>query len=350
MLPSSPLPEPVSPKSPSPRKRLPGQHLVASVLATALLVAAFAGVFAFVVRGAGNTPNRLRAASGPFATSTAEVTVTGTAISGSAPSPTATTASGGGPGQQTGQVRVTKNQDMRPACVDDTAPYTVTLLNVGTVTASWHVYIPAVVEPAFIGPATGPQPLSSPLASYPYWADVKPQDGSVAPGQTASFVMTPRWAMPCGGTTYHGAVQLSFPSGITQPDIPLTYAGTGPARYSKVVLVSGSLTMTQPCPASGAAPAPFTFAFKNTGNYKAYPSIDTGKDDIGLHHWADIQSVTSDSPSADLHWLYPGETWTVVIAPSSLVSCDGPIYHTYVYISNAQGTQETITITDTFHS
>ncbi|HEX9413180.1 MAG TPA: hypothetical protein VF916_06730, partial [Ktedonobacterales bacterium] len=145
------------------------------------------------------------------------------------------------------------------------------------------------------------------------------------------------------------SVQLSFPSGVSQADIQLTYAGTGPAPYSHVVLVSGILNLTQPCPASGSAPPTFTFAIQNTGNATAYPSIDTSKDNIGINPWADIPSVTLDPPNPAVStWLYPGETWTVTVAPRAGVHCDGTVYHVYVYINNAQGTSETMTFTDTF--
>jgi hypothetical protein len=112
---------------------------------------------------------------------------------------------------------------MRPACLDDPAPYTVVLYNAGNVTAKWHVDIPEFVGQAPRGSAAETQRLTGPLSSSPYWATVKPQDGSIAPGQTASFVVTLMWAMPCNGNRYHASVQLSFPPGTSQADIPLRY-------------------------------------------------------------------------------------------------------------------------------
>jgi hypothetical protein len=212
------------------------------------------------------------------------------------------------------------------------------------------VNIPAYTGQSATGPTARPQPLFSPRSGSPFWAAANPSDGSVAPGQTASFVMTPSWPMPCGGTTYHASVQLSFPSGASQADIPLTYDGTGPAPYSKVVLVSGNVTMTQPCPTGGSAPPPFTFAIKNTGNATAYVSVDNSKDRVGVQPWAGW-SVTYDPPNPPVTtWLYAGGTWTVAISPQAGVQC-GAAYHTYLYINNTQGTSvttTTMTFTDTF--
>jgi hypothetical protein len=236
---------------------------------------------------------------------------------------------------------------MRPACIDETAAYTVVLANDGNVAANWHVDIPVVVvERAPSGPAG--QPLSSPRSASPYWAQAQPADGSVAPGQTASFVMVPVWAMPCGGTTYHAAVKLSFPSGASEPDIPLTYAGTGPARYSQVGLTVGSTSMPQPCPAASATPAQFTFAIKNIGNYTAYPYVDVYQDYVGAATWASISSIVEDPPNAVSTWIYSGQTWTVTVQPHAGVQCGGAVYHVYIRINNAQGTSDLITINVTF--
>lgn len=288
MLPSSSFPE-----APFPRKKPSNIRLVVTGLVTGLLVVAFAGVL--VARGIGNTP---RLASGPLATATT-LTTTTTAPDASTPD-TATPAPGstplpttaaGNPGTQTGAVRVTQNQDERQLCLDDPTPYTVMLFNGGNVTANWHVYVPAVYGAVSGGPVVLSQPLASPLSSYPYWADANPQDGSVAPGQTASFVMTVHYGMPCGSTLYKAAVQLHFPAGTSQADIPLTFGGTGPARYSNVVLVSGSLNMTEACPTSGVAPAPYTFVIKNTGNYFAVPYAVVPETGLGGRYWTDTQYV-----------------------------------------------------------
>lgn len=342
MLPSSSFPE-----APSPRKKPSNIRLVVTGLVTGVLVVAFAGVL--VARGVGNTP---RLASGPAATATSLTTTatdvattdTGTPAPGATPLPTT---SAGNPATQTGAVRVTQNQDMQPACASDTAPYTVVLFNGGSVTATWQVNIPEFVGLAPGGPTALSQPLFSPLSSTPYWANPTPKNGSVAPGQTASFVMNVYWPMPCGGTTYHAAVQLGFPAGTSQADIPLTYTGTGPARYTNVVLVSGSLNITQPCPATGTAPASFTFAIKNTGNYVAVFLGIVPFDTVGSNQWATFQSEFDPIESRG-DWIYPGQTLTVTISPVVGVSCDGTVYRTKVYSTNPAGTVDTITLTDTF--
>ena len=340
MLPPYSSEDPTTPEDsiPSPRRKLPGMRVIIPGLAIVLIVAVLVGVLQ-IARGAGNTP---RQASGPMPTATAATgaTANDTPAPGPTPPPTATN----NPPAPTADVRVTQNQNERQPCINDpAASYSVTLFNAGTLSANWHVYVPAVYG-ADIG---GTQPLVGPLSSYPYWAVPEPQDGSIAPGQSASFRMTMHYPMPCGSKLYEAAVQLSFPSGGSQADIPLTFGGTGPSPYSKVILVSGSLSITQPCPASGSAPAPFIFAIKNTGNAKAYPSIDVFKERIGADGWA-AYSATSDRQNADLHWLYAGETWTVTVAPRAGVLCGGTIYHVYIYITNADGSNVTMTMTDTF--
>lgn len=338
----APTPSPV----PSPGKKLFTLRRALTALAVILVISGFIGAFA-VVHGAGNTSHR---ASTSGATATTAMTTTSpdaptasaTTTPGLTPVPTATS---GGSTQPTADIRVTKNQNVRlPCTIDPTTPYTVVLYNAGTVNANWHVNVPPVYE-GVTNP--GSQPLISPPSVYPYWADPSPLDGSVAPGRTASFVMTVRSPrVPCDGSSFHATVQLSFPSGLSQSDLPLSYSGYGPAPYSSVALTSGSLNLTEACPASGSAPAPFTFAFKNTGNYKAYSVVDYFKDTIGLHNWATVSSIKISPQEPDTHWLYAGETWTVTIAPTIYDQC-GATYHVYIEITNAQGTEPTITITDT---
>lgn len=346
MQPPSPFEEPTAPgdSTPSPRKKLPSMRVVLPGLAIVLIVAVLVGLLQ-IARGAGNTP---RQGMGPMSTATA---VTGATVSandtptpGPTPPPTATN----NPPAQTADVRVTQNQNERQPCVNDPAPYTVTLFNAGTVSANWHVYIPVNIGLAPGEPNSGSQPLVSLPSSSPVWATAEPYDGSIAPGQSGRFVMTPVVSMPCGSTLYKAKVQLSFPSGGSQADIPLTFGGTGPAPYSNVILVSGSLNVTQPCPTSGSAPAPFTFAIKNTGSATAYPSVDTLKDKIGGSPWADISSIIDDPQEPVASWLYAGETWTVTVAPRAGVLCGGTAYHVYIYINNADGSSVTMTITDTF--
>lgn len=339
------------PGSPSPNKKTPNLRRPLALLAVVLvvgLVVLFVGVFQ-MLRGASSAP---RQASGPYATATTSDSTTATDTASDTPAPGATpppTSSAGNPGTHTGAVRVTQNQDERQACLDNTAPYTVKLFNGGNVTATWHVNIPEFVGQAPGGPTVLSQPLLTPLSTTPYWANVNPQDGTLAAGQTVSFVVTPIWSMPCDGTSYHASVQLRFPSGTTQADIPLTYAGTGPVANSNVVLVSGTLNVTEACPASGVAPNPFTFAIKNIGNGIAYQSsIDTTKDLVGPNYWATAQIVRDPSDEPVASWLYPDETLTVTIFPNAGVLCNGTVYHVYVHITDTQGKSTMMTFTDVF--
>lgn len=345
MLPSSSFPG-----SPSPRKAFLSVRRVVPIAVTVMLVAVVAIVL--VAHSVANTP---RQASGPAVTATASAPTSadstptpeaaGTTTPGPTPPPTS---AAGNPGTQTTDVRITQNQDERQPCLNEPAPYKIVLFNAGGVAANWHVNIPEFVGMASGGPISLAQPHIRPHSSYPYWANVSPQNGSLAPGQSASFAVTIVWGMPCGSTLYKAAVQLSFPSGGSQADIPFTFGGTGPARYSDVVLVSGSLNITQPCPASGSAPAPFTFAIKNTGNYFAVPYVVVPETGPGLHYWTDTQYV-ADLQEPVSTWLYPGETWTFTISPVAGLSCGGASYTFELQVNNAQGTTTSMTFTDTFN-
>jgi len=345
LTPPSGTPTPSPPTSSSLRSKLFTLRRGLVALAVILVISGFIGAFA-VVHGAGNTPHRAATsaatATTAMTTATGAATTTATLTPGTTPVPTATS---DGSTQPTADIRVTQNQNVRlPCTTDPVRPYTLVLYNAGTVTSSWHVNVPSLYGDAS---NLGSQPLISPATDYPYWADPSPQNGSLAPGRIADVVMTVRAPrVPCDGSSFHATVQLSFPSGLSQPDIPLSYSGYGPAPYSNVVLTSGSLNLTEACPASGSAPAPFTFAFKNTGNYKAYSVVDYFKDRIGLHDWATVSSITISPQEPDTHWLYAGETWTVTIAPTTYDQC-GATYHIYIETSTAQGTDQTITISDT---
>jgi hypothetical protein len=336
---------PTVPVPPSPRrKRLP-IRVILSAIAIVLIVAVLLGALQ-MVRGASATH---RVDAQPNATATSAITSNDATATDTpanrtpTPSPTSAPMATNTPTQQTGAVKITQNQDMRPPCASDPAPYTIVLLNSSKVTANWHVNVPTVYANAL----GGSQPLSMPSQGTPYWGAATPQDGSIAPGQAVSFVMIVYWPMPCGGTTYHASVQWSFPSGISQPDIPLSYAGTGPARYSKVVLVSGSLNMTQPCPASGTAPTPYTFTIENIGNYRAVFMWIVPLDGVGNTQWATLQfDYDPTEPRTD--WLYPGQTLTITVSPVAGVSCGGTVYRVKVDYTDPDGAQEIMIQTDTF--
>jgi hypothetical protein len=333
-------------------KKLTTIPLIFAVLLVMLIVAGIAGVL-MMRSSRAHTSHTSILAAGPAATMTKVATDTTTLTPSLAATTTLTPAT---IASSNANIRVTQNQSMQPLCINNPEPYTVVLLNAGKVTATWHVAIPRFASGSVfkgnesISSTIGPHPLAKmyPNSGAPAWATANPSDGSIAPGQTASFIMTPLTAMPCGGASYQASVQLKFPSGASQPDIPLSYTGMGPVAQSNVVLVSGSLNITQVCPTNGATPPPFTFAIKNMGNGIAYPSVDNSKDAIGANPWADF-SITYDPPNpAVTTWLYPNETWTVTIAPSSKVQCGGT-YHIYAYINNTQGVSSTMTFTDTFN-
>lgn len=318
---------------------------IGAVLAVAVLLAGFAVAFqlAHGASSTGTSRSLLGQASGANTPAGQSATTTGTGIATAtahgAPGAAATATNVPAPppsgAVQRNDVRVTANQDMRPACTNDPPPsFTVQLANAGNMAVSWQAVFPMA---------------QNDTGKY-YWGTAQPASGSLGAGQSASFVISVIYSsIPCGGDSYTASVKLTYPAGNWQPDIPLTYAGTGPIPQSHVVLVSGTLNVTEACRASGVAPAPFTFAIKNTGTAIGYTSIDTTKDWVGGHYWADISSVTFDPPDpAVTTWLYPGETWTVTIAPHAGVLCDGTVYHVYIYINDSRAPSATMTITDTF--
>lgn len=343
--------------SPSPRKNLfTRQGVLKRMLPVALvvvLIAALGGAF-YLARGVASPS---RQASGPITTATTGDSATatdgatatdtptdGTPAPGPTPPPTqASTGGGGNPPAKKADVRVTQNQNATQPCINDPSdPYTVKLFNAGTVSANWHVSFPNDIGDV----PGGPPPLALPFSAPPFWGTATPQDGSIMPGQAASFVISVVMVIPCG-TAYKASVQLSFPSGGTQADIPLSFAGTGPARHSEVVLVAGSKNTIQPCPGGGAAPAPFTFAVKNIGNSKASATVYTTQY-VGSHDWANT-TISRSPQGSDPALIYPGQTWTVTVSPLAGVSCDGTAYVTWMQINNAQGTVDYIGINDTFN-
>lgn len=329
---------PTVPVPPSPRKKRLTIRVILSAIAVVLIVAVLLGALQ-MVRGASATH---RADAQPNATATSaltsnDATATDTPTAGTpTPRPRPRPAATSTPAPQIGPVKIIQNQDVRPTCVDNPTPYTVVLRNTGSEIANWHVTIGAL--------------FASKISAIPrapaYWASVSPQSGSVAPGQLANFTMTVQWPIPCSGNRYIASVQLDFPSGATQPDLVLTYAGTGPEPYADVVVVSGTLNFTQPCPVGGAAPSPFTFAIKNNGNYYAGITI-VAQDLIGSNVWATLQR-SKDPPQPDTDFITAGQTWTITVSPRADVSCAGTVYHVYVYTDFNNTKYSTITFTDVF--
>lgn len=319
-----------------PRKQLLSKGMVGKVgtgLAVVVLVALIVVTLQLLQSThSTKTSHSQQTASGPatattdqtaIATTTGSATVSSTSSTGPTPTPSAT---------ERNDVRVTQNQNFNPQCSNGNTPtWSVQLTNVGTMTVSWRVVFPIIQN-----------------SDKPYWGTAQPGSGSLGPGQSSSFMMSQSGGLiPCGGDTYKASVHLTYPAGSWQPDLPLTYAGVGPVPMSNVVLTSGALNNTEPCPASGVAPAPFTFTIQNTGDAIAYPNIYT-HDEIVANFWANESYVYNPPNPAVASWLYPGETWTVTVSPRAGVLCDGTVYHIYLDITDPRKVYQTMTFTYTF--
>lgn len=322
-------------------------------LAAIVLIAGFALTLQVVNAAHSTTTSKqqVQVGSGPatptegqtvVATMTGAATATSgtgaaTPTSATVTSATATSGTGAGPtNTRRNDVRITQNQDEQVSCSGTPAPssrYPVQLSNAGNEAVGWQVVFPMVSG-----------------NDNPYWGYATPESGSVGPGQSASFTVTVLYAVPCGGSKYTATIKLTYPAGSWQPDLTLTYEGTGPVPVSNVVLVSGQLNNPTACPGT-AAPAPFTFAIKNTGNGNAYPYLYiTDKVYTGTKDWAAVTNVVDDPPNPQVtDWLYPGETWTVTVTPQPGETCDGTTpYRVFIGVNNSGGPATTITLTYTF--
>ncbi|HEY7091698.1 MAG TPA: hypothetical protein VH393_00870, partial [Ktedonobacterales bacterium] len=197
-----------------------------SALAVVALLASFVVVFQLARGGGDNTISKrpaVRTLTPADVSPSAQPEGTATP----APSPTAAPHLG---------VRITQNQDMRPLCVEDPTPYTVKLMNMSASTATWSVMFPVAPTVAqqaeqIVGSPSSLLSPRAPAAGSPVWGVATPVSGTVAAGQMVSFSINVLWTMPCGGTTYRATVKVGG-----QADLPLTYAGTGPARYSEIAV------------------------------------------------------------------------------------------------------------------
>ena len=315
--------------SPAPR-RLPIIAVALSGLAVVALVTSFLVVFQLARGGEANRVN-----TGP-----AMGTLTPADVSPSAqpegtatlaPSPTAALRQG---------VRITQNQDMRPLCVEETAPYTVKLTNAGSSAATWSVVFPVaptVAQPAELIARSPSSPMfpRAPGAGSPVWGVATPSSGAVGPGRSASFSINVLWAMPCGGTTYHASMKVGG-----QADLPLTYAGTGAARFSNIVVTQNE-QYTQTCPSGVAPPPPYIVTIKNTGNYRAYIYfLAAEQTPLGVW-WA----IPMADPSSS--WIEANGTMTITMTPQSWISCNGTTYNMRLMANTGQGTRQDINLTDT---
>jgi hypothetical protein len=303
-----------------------------SGLAVVALLASFLVVFQMARAGDGNKANtgpvtgRLTPTSGD-ASPSAQPEGTTTL----APSPTAAPHLG---------MRITQNQDMRPLCVEDPRPYTVKLTNNGASSANWSIVFPVVqanVQQAkqITGSASSPMSPHSPSSASPVWGVATPANGTLAAGQTASFSINVVWGMPCGGTTYRATVKVSG-----QADLPLTYAGTGPARYSNVVVTANENYM-ESCPDGVAPPPPYTVSLKNTGNYRAYIFFLV----IETTPLGDRWVVPMPDPASS--WIEANGTMTITMTPQSWITCNGKTYNVRVTANSGGGQEQEFFLTDT---
>jgi hypothetical protein len=162
-----------------------------------------------------------------------------------------------------------------------------------------------------------------------------PANGTLAAGQSASFSINVLWAMPCGGTTYHASVKVGG-----QADLSLTYAGTGAARFSNIV-VTANQNYTESCPGGVAPPPPYTISLKNTGNYRAYISFIIGETTPLGDPWV----IPVPDPSSS--WIEANGTMNLTMSPHSWIACNGHTYGVRMQANSGTGQVQEITLSDT---
>ena len=317
-------------KQPPVPRRLPILAVALSGLAVVALVTSFLVVFQLARGGANNTISK-RPATGTLTPADISPSAQPEETTTLAPSPTSAPRQG---------VRITQNQDMRPLCVEETAPYTVKLTNAGSSAATWSIVFPIAPTVAQQAELIARLPSSrmfprAPRAGSPVWGVATPSSGALGPGQSASFSINVLWAMPCGGTTYHASVKAGG-----QADLPLTYAGTGAARFSNIIVTQNE-QYTQTCPNGVAPPIPYTVTIKNTGNYRAYIYfLAAEQTPLGVW-WA----VPMTDPSSS--WIEANGTMTITMTPQNWIACNGTTYNMRLMANTGQGTTQNLVLTDT---
>jgi hypothetical protein len=151
--------------------------------------------------------------------------------------------------------------------------------------------------------------------------------------------MTLRWPIPCSGKSYQASVHLTFPAGGSEPDIPLTYAGTGPAPYSNVV-VTQNQDYSESCSAGVSPPPPYTVTLANTGNARAYVYV-LAVEQTSLGRW-----WVDSMPNPTSWWIEANGTMTIQLTPESWIACTGT-YHLKLFANTAQGATQQYMLTDT---
>jgi hypothetical protein len=309
---------------------LPIIAAVVGGLSVVALLASFFAVFQLVRAGDTNTISK-RPATGTLTPAASSPSAQPEETATLAPSPTTAPRQG---------VRITQNQDVRPLCVEDPKPYSVKLTNNGSSSANWSVVFPVAPTVAqqakqITGSASPPMSPHSLTSASPVWGVATPANGTLAAGQTASFSINVLWGMPCGGTTYRATVKVGG-----QTDLPLTYAGTGPARYSNIV-VTANQNYTESCPGGVAPPPPYTVSLKNTGNYRAYISFIIGETTPLGDPWV----IPVPNPSSS--WIEGNGTMTLTMSPHSWIACNGHTYNVRMQANSGTGQMQEISLSDT---
>jgi hypothetical protein len=229
---------------------------------------------------------------------------------------------------------------MRPLCVEETAPYTVKLTNNGSSSVNWSVAFPVAPTVAqraeqFTDSASLPLAPRAPAAGSPIWGVATPASGALAAGQIASFSVNVLWGMPCGGTTYRATVKVGG-----QADLPLTYTGTGPARYSNIVVTQNG-QYRENCPGGSPPPPPYTVTIENTGKYRAYIYF-LAVDQTPLGVW---WAIPMADPSTS--WIEANGTMTISMTPQNWTACNGSTYTMRLMANTGPGTRQDFHLTDT---
>jgi len=231
-------------------------------------------------------------------------------------------------------LRVTQNQDLRFSCLTPKYNYDVTLLNTGGATVNWQISIPYTP----LDVADGPR--------YPYWVGVGPggdatpvTGGTLGAGKSTTFKMWPQGRYPCAGQTYHATIHAKAADGHVQPDLTLTYAGSGPDLYQHLV-VNQNQTYTESC-VNGATPPPsYTAAITDTGNERAFPEELPVETNNGSQYGTpSLQGQIYLTPGQT--WIDAGQTVNITVSPQSWIGCAPGTYHFKIVFRGVDWQQDT---------
>jgi hypothetical protein len=291
---------------------------VAAPLATSVLVVGFFAAFA-AARGA-HPPSQ----PGSALDGTAEPTAAPTASDPATPTVAA--------GAQPVYVRVTANQDYRFSCLDRAFNYEVTLRNVSDVAVGWQIAFPYTPQ----------------ADRYPYWAGVGPKDdasptasGTIAAEQSANLLVWPQAGYPCAGVTYHTTIHLRLPAGRSQPDLHLTYAGSGPEPFVHLAVIHNQ-NYSERCVDGVAPPPTYMVTLQNTGNTRAnIQPLPVEEGPLAGQWWAVVGTTSAT------WWIEANSTMDLVITPKSWIGCGANTYHVKVGANSDVGMLPALMLTDT---